>query len=359
MSILSRYLLRTNLFLTMLTLTIGTGIYLLSDLFDRLDDFLGAGLGLKVILTYFAVKIPLIISQILPAVFLLSAVIQLCVMARDRELVALQAGGISFLRLARFFIIYALIWSAVQLGFSQVLGIYGEREASRIWKEQVRNREIDDVQLTNLWFTEHGRIIHLETLHPAAQKGSGITVYELTPDELSVQRVIRGKSFRADSSGWTLDGCDILIPGSYEVAASESIVLPIEQDVKAFSIVDPRGDPSRLPLWQLQDAIARLTESGSNVEALRTAWHMKLSYAFSLVTMALLALALITWRDSIYINVGTSLLLVFVFYTLFTVGGSLGENGIVPPLFAAWTANAFFSLSAIARLIYVSRARAA
>ncbi|MFV0421563.1 LPS export ABC transporter permease LptG [Oleidesulfovibrio sp.] len=359
MSILSRYLLKTNLFLTLLTLTIGTGIYLLSDLFDRLDDFLGAGLGAEVILKYFAVKTPLIISQILPAVFLLAAVIQLCIMARDRELVALQAGGISFLRLTRFFIVYAMIWAGIQLGFSQVLGIYGEKEASQIWKEQVRNRQAGEVTLANLWFTEGNRVIKISTLQPLKEQGTNVTVYELGEDKNSVLQVVTAAHFTATEGKWTLTNCTRLIPGAYEVETLERVVLPIQQDVKAFAIVDPRGDPSRLPLWQLQDAINRLKQSGSNVEALRTAWHMKLAYAFSLVSMALIALALITWRDSIYLNIGASLLLVFVFYTLFTIGGSLGENGILPPGVAAWGANALFGGSAIFRLVYVSRSKTA
>ena len=97
MSLMSRYLLRQNLFLMFMVLGVGIGLYLLSDLFDRLDDFLEAGVSAKVAITYFVVKTPLIISQILPAVFLIACILQLCIMARSRELVALQAGGISFL----------------------------------------------------------------------------------------------------------------------------------------------------------------------------------------------------------------------------------------------------------------------
>jgi lipopolysaccharide export system permease protein len=67
--VLSRYLLRQNLFYLLTTLAVGTALYLMSDLFDRLDDFMEAGLGMATALRYFAVKIPLIISQIMPAVF--------------------------------------------------------------------------------------------------------------------------------------------------------------------------------------------------------------------------------------------------------------------------------------------------
>ncbi len=358
MSILSRYLIRTNLFLTLLTLAAGTGIYLLSDIFDRLDDFLEAGLSAQAIVTYFAVKTPLIISQILPAVFLLAVVIQLCIMARNRELIALQAGGVSFLLLTRFFLVYALFWAILQLGFSQVLGLYGEKEASRIWKEDVRKRENTTTFLENVWFTEGSRVIHIGALIPREQRGQQITVYEFTPDGLAMERVVWADRFDAASSGaWKLTGSTSYIPSQYKVLLKQEIVMPIIQDVRAFINVDPKANPSTLPVWQLGQAITHLAQSGSNVEALRTAFHMKLAYAFSLVTMALLALALITWRDNIYLNIGSSLVLVFIFYILFTLGGSLGETGILPPVVAAWGGTVIFAVLATGRLVYVSYVR--
>ena len=68
---LSGDLVRQNVFLMLTCLGAGVFIYLLTDLSDRLEAFLDAGLGARQILTYFMVKMPLIFSQILPAVFLL------------------------------------------------------------------------------------------------------------------------------------------------------------------------------------------------------------------------------------------------------------------------------------------------
>ena len=92
MSLLFRYLTKNNAMILLPTLAVGIGLYVLTDLFERLDNFIEAGLSVGMVLTYFVVKMPLVISQILPVIFLLSTVIQLCIMARSRELTALQAG---------------------------------------------------------------------------------------------------------------------------------------------------------------------------------------------------------------------------------------------------------------------------
>ena len=85
MSLLFRYLTKNNAMILLPTLAVGIGLYVLTDLFERLDNFIEAGLSVGMVLTYFVVKMPLVISQILPVIFLLSTVIQLCIMARSRE----------------------------------------------------------------------------------------------------------------------------------------------------------------------------------------------------------------------------------------------------------------------------------
>uniref|UniRef100_B8DJL0 Permease YjgP/YjgQ family protein n=1 Tax=Nitratidesulfovibrio vulgaris (strain DSM 19637 / Miyazaki F) TaxID=883 RepID=B8DJL0_NITV9 len=357
MSLLARYLFRNNLMLILPTLAIGTGLYILSDLFDRLDDFLEAGVSLSVAAWYFVAKTPLIISQILPAVFLLATLSQLCLMSRGRELIALQAGGISMGRIARVLVLCGLVWGGLQLGFSQVLGVSGEVEAARIWSEDVRGKTEATATLRNVWFTDGAYVVSLAEVVPAQGTGRGLAAYELSDDGLSILRVVRAATFTAGQRQWELHGVTEFDPSGYLSTRHDSLTLPLRQDVQAFLITARNADPSRLPLWQLGDAIDRLSASGSNVEGVRTAWHMKLAYAASLVVMAAVAAAIVTWRDNIYLGIGLSLIITFLFYTMFTVGGTLGQKGIVSPPLAAWGSNALILAVALLRLAWVLKPR--
>lgn len=95
MSLLFCYLTKNNVMTLLPTLAVGIGLYVLTDLFEHFGNFIEAGLSVGMVLTYFIVKVPLVTSQVLPVIFLLSTVIQLCIMARSHKLMALQAGGIS------------------------------------------------------------------------------------------------------------------------------------------------------------------------------------------------------------------------------------------------------------------------
>ncbi len=351
---LAEYVLKQNMFLMMVCLGVGTGVYLLSDLFDRLDDFIEAGLGIGIILRYFMVKMPLIFSQILPAVFLLAMLIQLCVMAKSKEMLALRTGGLSLGWFVRFFIIYAVFWSLGQLMFSQVIGVYGEQEAFRIWKEDVRKSQLDKRVLRNIWFREGKYIVEADEVMPFGNKAKGITVYEFGDDNSQIMKVITSESAEvSEKYGWKLENAVELSPDRFSSRKHPIYTMPIKLNLKVFKAVDPGADPAQLPLWQLDDVIDQLQKSGSNVNRLKTAWHSKWSYAFSLLAMALVSLALITISENVYLNIGLGLAFTFTYYALFMIGASAGDSGVLPPIIAAWIGNIVISTIAALRLAWV------
>ncbi|NJB66831.1 lipopolysaccharide export system permease protein [Desulfobaculum xiamenense] len=349
---LHTYLLRQNLFYLMTCLGVGAGLYLMTDIFDRLDDFIEAGLGFSTVALYFTVKLPLIISQILPAVFLLSVVAQLCLMARHRELLALRAGGISFGRLSSFYIAYALAWCVIQLVFSQFVGVYGQQTSSHIWSEQVRGNIAENTVLRNLWFKDGDHIVEMERAYPLRHEAEGVTIYELAPDRGSMVRVYSAQRAEVRQGHWLLHEARVLDPQTFSKETRPELELALSQDIATFLVIDPDTDPAQLPLRQLSQVIDRLEVSGSNVEGLRTAWHSKWAYAFSILTMSILAMAMVTIFENIYLNIGLSLVLTFAYYAVFMIGQTLGQGGLMHPAIGAWLGNIVFCLLGGARLAW-------
>ena len=358
MTVLSRYLVRHNLFLLFTILAAGTSVYLLADLFERLEDFLDAGLGFGMLLGYLAVKIPLIVSQILPAVFFLSLVLQLLFLERNREVIALNAGGISPLVILRFVVIYSLVWAGGQLIFSQVLGVVGEQTASRIWEESVRGRSQENATLKGLWFTEKNTVVHIGLCYPAQGRGEDIQVYRLDKEGISITEIIKAKTFNTKDGKWVLVDGETLIPASYTQTPFASLELSIRQDLRTFQLSGSHSiQAAQLPLQELADTIKRLKRAGSNVEVLRTVWHGKLGYAASLIVLGLLAVVIVQTTDNMYRAVALALLVAFFYYSLNTLGMSLGQKGIVPPVLGAWLANIFFTCAGLLRFFLPSLQR--
>lgn len=343
MKLLTRYMLRQNLYLLALVCGIGLGIYVFIDLFDRLDDFLDAGVGFSSVIAYFFYRSPFILSQIFPAVFLIALMVQLGIMLRSRELLALEACSVSPGKVVKSVISYALVLCVAQLLFSEVLGVSGHRAADRIWYEEVRDRQIETRSLADVWFREGSRIVHMGGVTPGAKSGENLTIYVLDENDAGlIREIVRAKSFRSSSRGWVLSEATRTFPETFEVRAMAQLELDLRTDVGAFLIVDPKTRLESLPLWQLGSEIQRLKDSGSNIERLQTAWHMKLAYAASVLVMAFIALAAVSIFGSLFVIIPVGLVTTFGYYGLFVLCATAGEKGLVPPVLAAWAANAFF-----------------
>ncbi len=346
-----RYMFRQNALLLLSTLMIGVGIYLLTEVVERADTFAASDAGFWLAAEYFFVKTPLIISQILPAVFLLASVIQLCLMARSRESIALQAGGVSPLMITWSLLLCGLFWGGIQLFFSQYVGTWGAERADIIWQEQVRQRERRNQVADNVWFTEGDFVVSIDQLQ-RDNSGSDITVYRFSPDGQRFSSILRAPSFSVQPGLWTLQEVEVLEPDAFSIRHEASVDIPLTQNPEVFFYSAQK--PQQLSLWRLGDTINQLSASGSSVQSLRTAWHGKLAYAASLMVMAVLATALTTFRDNVYLAVALSLVCVFISYTLTIFGESLGQLGTLPPMLAAWGPQLLILLPSFAYLRWKS-----
>jgi lipopolysaccharide export system permease protein len=347
-NILVRYLIRQNFFLLALVFGAGIAIYLLIELFDRLDDFLKAGVGFSSIVMYFAAKTPLIVSQIFPAVFLLSLLIQFSIMHRNREIVALTSCAVPFGAIGKVVLVYAFAWSVLLFGFSQILGTKGYNVAHQIWKEDVRKKQLSHQVLDNVWFREDNQIIRIGAFRPFQGTGQGMAVYTLSGDGKRVIQVTEARRVEVRGDTWLLYGVNHVDMRSFSRQTVNRMQLVLKTDPRSFATLESEKAPQYLSYWDLARVAKGLGSAGSNVEGLITSLHAKISYPFSLMVMACAAIVLTLAIGNVYLSVLAGLVLVFVYYALFVMSTAAGESGLLPPIVAAWMPNAVFGLGCIA-----------
>ena len=352
MSLLFRYIFLRHARLLLLIMGLGVGIYLLTDIVERVDIFIEAGSGLGLVPQYFGVRLPSIIAQILPAVFLLATVVTLHLMEHSRELTALHAGGISFAAVAVILVMCGVFWGCVQFACSQFLGVQGERYSQQIWQEEVRKKDLSERTISDVWFMENGWTVSVDTLK-ADGEGTGFSAFHVRDDGVDVDVIVRAPRVKGSVNSWVLADAERTYPDDYRREQMTRLELPLHQDPELFFSTES-NNLQQLPLWQLGDAIEQLGAAGSNVDGLRTVWHGKISYAASLIVMALLGAAIVSKFSNVYIAVGVSMAGTFILYALTMFGESLGQRGALPPFMAAWGPDVLLFLAAAGRLYYVS-----
>ncbi|MBO4317989.1 MAG: LptF/LptG family permease [Mailhella sp.] len=352
MSVLSRYIFRNHARLMFLTIGIGIALFILTDLLEKIDTLSESGLPMSYAVLYFAARIPGILAQILPAVFLLASVILLCLLESSRESMALQAGGISPLRVVFVLACCGALWSAGQFACSQVLAGAGDSYAEKIWREQVLKKKAASQVLRDVWFMDRGYIVELGSLNRAG-KGRGFKAYVVDEGGREFSEMITAESFTGKYGEWKLSKAVRVMPKRFERESVRTLTLPIERDPSIFFAAG-RENMQQMSFWNLRSAIESLRKSGSNVEGLVTAMHGKAAYAVSVLVLAFVAAALVSWKKNIYLAVTGAIVVTFLSYVATVFGTSLGEKGMMPPALASWMTNILLFALSWLRLWYVS-----
>jgi lipopolysaccharide export system permease protein len=121
-----------------------------------------------------------------------------------------------------------------------------------------------------------------------------------------------------------------------------------------------RRKPEEMSISELKKYILNLKAAGLPYVSHQVSIYQKVSTAaISLIfTMIALPVAfLMPIRGGVPMGLGLSILLVLVFWSLFSLSLSLGYAGIIPPYAAAWVAQALFLTLSLAALVLIKRPR--
>ena len=95
MSIISKYLTEEIFKYFAIILVTVICIFLAVDFFEKIDNFIEAGLPFSKTISFFQFRIPFIIAQIAPVCILLAVLIVFGLMNKNNEIIALKSSGVS------------------------------------------------------------------------------------------------------------------------------------------------------------------------------------------------------------------------------------------------------------------------
>ena len=111
MKILDRYILSRFIYNFIASLFIITLIFVFQTIWLYIDELVGKGLSIFVVIKFIALMLPNLIPLILPLTVVLSAIMTLGALGESYELAAMKASGVSLLRASRTLIIFMILLS--------------------------------------------------------------------------------------------------------------------------------------------------------------------------------------------------------------------------------------------------------
>lgn len=355
MSIIYKYITIQILKYFGIVLTFVVGIYLAVDFFERVDDFIEAGIPFSKMIFFFALRIPFIVAQIIPICILMSVLIVFSLMARGNELVALKSSGIRIYYLLKPVFIMGCILGALLFILSDVIVPITMAKSNQIWLKEVRKESTIITKEKNIWIKGNRSITHVKYFNPKNKTINGVTFYKFDENFRLIRRIDAKKGF-FNKGEWQL----------YELM--EQI---LDTKKEKYNITFHKNKTERLDLLpENLDKVAKKSEEmtfgelfayikkieaeGYDATIYKVDLYAKIAFPFICVIMCMVGTGLAargTVKEGMPVVIAYGIGTAFIYWIFYSFCLSLGYGEMLPPAIAAWTANlAFFSFGALTLL---------
>jgi lipopolysaccharide export system permease protein len=299
------------------------------------------------ILKYLLYSLPGIFFQILPVAFLVAVLVTLGLMSRDRELLAIKAGGISIYRTTSVLLVIALIFCALTF-ICQETVLPGSNQLAIYYEKLMEGKTpAKNVPQSRIWFWgSKNRIFNIQLVNAELQEVRGIILFELDSKFRLIRRVDAQQGAYRDGVWYFYQGVERTFnPTDFTKMTFR------EFKQETFSIAERFEDifgrqklPEEMTYRELAGYIERLQEAGYRVDKYLVDLHTKISTSFITFIMALIGVSFAVKIDKSarLFNIGLGLLISFIYWIIFYISLSLGHAGAIPPVLAAWLGNFLF-----------------
>jgi len=341
MMLLDRYLIRQ--FARNLALVMGSllAIYLLVDFFERVDNFLSAGLGMGAAIHYLLLKIPFMFEQLIPICLLLAGIITLGLLNQHYEFMALKASGLDLWRIIRPLLLAAAFFTLLAMAFSQWLLPPTMAETNRIWHEEVNQIKARGIERQGRIYYRGAEGIY-SFARPAAEGDETLNdfSYATWDEEFRLKRLLTASQAQWRDQTWILfAGQDkSLKDQEYQAVMFNELAIELPE-TPADLFLPPYAYTEKSLSTLLAQAVNRNDTPLRHIARLEL--HKKLSYLGLGIPLLLLGIPLLLLmhqgrgRD-LALAIPASCILAFVAWGGWSVSQSLATAAYLPPGLASW-----------------------
>ena len=280
---------------------------------------------------------------------LLATLLGLGRMTGHSETIAMQAGGVSFMKIATPVLLTGLVVSMVTFFFNETLTPMAKR-AYRQERAYLISHKPKGV-IKNYFFTDYGkdgvkRLVYAEEYHTAEERFLNVMIQEVKDEKLI--RTIKTKELLWGKDSWYFKEGEIFY-------YKEDSVVPIrvsegynpsglDKNPNQVSLLAQK--PEEMSWSELKWYLKNTSLNQKTKNRLEVQLHLKLAMPFASFFFALLGtpLALQSQRRTSSTGLGLSLVYVIIYYLLMALGSFLGQSGTVSPFIGAWFQNIILGL---------------
>ncbi|WP_371367908.1 hypothetical protein SRRS_16650 [Sporomusa rhizae] len=300
------------------------------------------GASFAVVAKLFVYSLPEVIVMTFPMSMLLATLLCYGKLSSSSEIIAMRAAGISFYRLAAPVLITAFFISGIAVVFNEAV-VPASREAYNATvdfeiKGNTKPKSQDHLVLLEKSNDGIGRLTYARRYD-----GTSAVMQQVTVQEFEKNRPVRietaDKAVRSNGGMSLENGAiqDIVSPDSTRTMYFTQQYLPTEEKKP----VPEQKRSEEMTIRELKQVIAAMPDGDRQKYAYSVELHKRVSIPAACLLFALVGapLAISSPRASSASGLGYSIIIIFLYYIVMSVGTTMGQNGVIPAMLAAWLPN--------------------
>ncbi|MFZ3216834.1 MAG: LPS export ABC transporter permease LptF [Candidatus Acidiferrales bacterium] len=318
-------------------------------LFDLLGDISKNHIPVSMVLSYFRYLVPLMTYQLAPLATLVATLVTLAVLAKNNEVIAFKASGISLYRLVLPLTLAGCILAGCMFLVDDTFLPYANQRQDAL-RNEIKGRPPQTYfQPARQWiFGENTKIYNYELFDPDQNLFGGLSVFELDPSTFQIRRRVFATRATWDKSentwiltgGWIrdFDGAQVTRYTPFKVESLPEISEPpsyFRREVRQYYQMNWR---------QLGEYIRGLQQAGFDTARLSVQWQKK--FAFPLIAAIIVFLgapfAFLTGTRGAIGGLAVAVGVAIVYWATAALFEAMGSVGQLPPLLAGWAPDAIF-----------------
>ena len=343
--LLDRYILREFLG-PFLFAIVGFTVILISGLLFELTDLIFVkDVPVTVVARMLLYKVPGMMVLTLPIGVLFSTLLSLGRLNQDSELTVLRSSGVPFRRVMVPVILAGLVVSGLTYLANERIVPWSNHQFENALRQIIFEEGIPAVQENVFFRGGEDRYFYIHRVDAGTNRLQDVMVYDLSSG--GFPRLITARTGAFQDNQWLLfDGIvQDMDEDGFLTHQTRFEELEIITEGRAELFFGTQKTTDEMNRQELRQHIERFQRGGLRVRSFVVDYHMKLALPMASFIFSLFGAPLSVYsRSGRSFGIAVSLVVTFIFYVATSVSRSLGVNGILPPVMAAWLTNGGFAL---------------
>lgn len=351
MRIIDRYITREFLKTYLIIFFSFAVLFIVIDVIDNLPRLIRSGASTELAALYYLLRLPYLIVLTSPVTVLLTGLFMMNSLSKHNESVAIRAAGLSIKRsMMPLFIIGFMISLGIAV-IGEYLLPYAESRRSYVYNVQIKGEEPED-QMLKARIHYQGKANDFYYFGFFDGYKNTLRIIDLTKVDYETNQILEHVTAASATwldGKWIIEDCEIrrFVGGKqvYSQYYPRTDLALLDVEPKDFVRITKKT--LSLTFFELQDYIKRLEKLGDSTFRERTDLHMKLSFPLTNLIVIFFFIPIATTnvrsksRGWVFM---LGLVVCFAYLIVVRIIQSLGYNGIIPPVWAAWLPNIVFTL---------------